>query len=57
MFKAESETTKRSSEAFRLLTTFSKKILVAGSSVPVGTQLVAFLDTGGHEVWRLVEGL
>ena len=31
-----------------------KKILVAGSSGMIGTQLVAFLDTGGHEVWRLV---
>ena len=31
-----------------------KKILVAGSSGLIGTQLVAFLDTGGHDVWRLV---
>ena len=31
-----------------------KRILVAGSSGMIGTQLVAFLDTGGHEVWRLV---
>ena len=31
-----------------------KSILVAGSSGMIGTQLVAFLDTGGHEVWRLV---
>ena len=31
-----------------------RKILVAGSSGTIGTQLVAFLDTGGHEVWRLV---
>ncbi len=31
-----------------------KKILVAGSSGLIGRQLVAFLDTGGHEVWRLV---
>ena len=31
-----------------------KRILVAGSSGTIGTQLVAFLDTGGHEVWRLV---
>ena len=31
-----------------------RKILVAGSSGMIGTQLVAFLDTGGHEVWRLV---
>ena len=31
-----------------------KKILVAGSSGMIGTQLVAFLDTGGHDVWRLV---
>ena len=30
-----------------------KKILVAGSGL-IGTQLVAFLDTGGHDVWRLV---
>jgi|TARA_B110000116_G_scaffold226769_1_gene207352 uncharacterized protein (TIGR01777 family) len=31
-----------------------KRILVAGSSGMIGTQLVAFLDTGGHEIWRLV---
>tara|TARA_B100001113_G_scaffold168688_1_gene138020 strand:+ start:4019 stop:5434 length:1416 start_codon:yes stop_codon:yes gene_type:complete len=31
-----------------------KKILVAGSSGLIGTQLVAFLDTGNHDVWRLV---
>jgi|TARA_B110001454_G_C12710488_1_gene430512 uncharacterized protein (TIGR01777 family) len=31
-----------------------KRILVAGSSGMIGTQLVAFLDTGGHEVWKLV---
>ena len=31
-----------------------KKILIAGSSGLIGTQLVAFLDTGDHEVWRLV---
>ena len=31
-----------------------KRILVAGSSGLIGTQLVAFLDTGGHDVWRLV---
>jgi len=31
-----------------------KKILIAGSSGMIGTQLVAFLDTGGHEIWRLV---
>ncbi|MAK04455.1 MAG: TIGR01777 family protein [Euryarchaeota archaeon] len=31
-----------------------KKILIAGSSGMIGTQLVAFLDTGGHDVWRLV---
>ena len=31
-----------------------KRILVAGSSGMIGTQLVAFLDTGGHDVWRLV---
>ena len=31
-----------------------KKVLVAGSSGCIGTQLVAFLDTGGHNVWRLV---
>ena len=29
-------------------------ILVAGSSGLIGRQLVAFLDTGGHDVWRLV---
>ena len=27
---------------------------MAGSSGCIGTQLVAFLDTGGHNVWRLV---
>lgn len=31
-----------------------KRILIAGSSGMIGTQLVAFLDTGDHEVWRLV---
>lgn len=31
-----------------------KRILVSGSSGLIGTQLVAFLDTGGHDVWRLV---
>lgn len=31
-----------------------KKILVVGSSGLIGKQLVAFLDTGGHDVWRLV---
>jgi len=31
-----------------------KRILVAGSSGLIGTQLVAFLDTGGHDIWRLV---
>ena len=31
-----------------------KKILIAGSSGLIGRQLVAFLDTGNHEVWRLV---
>ncbi len=31
-----------------------KRILIAGSSGLIGTQLTAFLDTGGHEVWRLV---
>jgi len=31
-----------------------KKILIAGSSGLIGTQLVAFLDTGGHDVYRLV---
>ena len=31
-----------------------KKILIAGSSGLIGRQLVAFLDTGGHDVWRLV---
>ena len=31
-----------------------KKILVVGSSGLIGTQLVAFLDTGNHEVWRMV---
>ena len=31
-----------------------KRILVAGSSGMIGTQLVAFLDTGDHDVWRLV---
>ena len=31
-----------------------RRVLVAGSSGTIGTQLVAFLDTGGHDVWRLV---
>ena len=31
-----------------------KRILIAGSSGLIGTQLVAFLDTGEHDVWRLV---
>ena len=31
-----------------------KKILIAGSSGLIGRQLVAFLDTGGHDIWRLV---
>ena len=31
-----------------------KRILISGSSGLIGTQLVAFLDTGGHDVWRLV---
>ncbi len=31
-----------------------RRILIAGSSGMIGTQLVAFLDTGGHDVWRLV---
>ena len=31
-----------------------KRILIAGSSGMIGTQLVAFLDTGDHDVWRLV---
>jgi hypothetical protein len=31
-----------------------KRILIAGSSGLIGRQLVAFLDTGGHDVWRLV---
>ena len=31
-----------------------KKILISGSSGLIGTQLVAFLDTGNHDVWRLV---
>tara|TARA_Y100001980_G_C14555428_1_gene343900 strand:+ start:1699 stop:3075 length:1377 start_codon:yes stop_codon:yes gene_type:complete len=31
-----------------------KKILIAGSSGLIGTQLSAFLDTGGHEIWKLV---
>ena len=31
-----------------------KRILVAGSSGLIGTQLVAFFGTGRHDVWRLV---
>ena len=31
-----------------------KRVLIAGSSGLIGTQLVAFFDTGGHDVWRLV---
>ena len=31
-----------------------KRVLIAGSSGLIGTQLVAVFDTGGHDVWRLV---
>ena len=31
-----------------------KRVLISGSSGLIGTQLVAFLDTGGPDVWRLV---
>ncbi|MBE57171.1 MAG: TIGR01777 family protein [Euryarchaeota archaeon] len=31
-----------------------KRILLAGASGLIGKQLAAFLDTGGHEIWRLV---
>jgi len=31
-----------------------KRILLAGASGLIGRQLSAFLDTGGHEIWRLV---
>ena len=31
-----------------------KRILLAGASGLIGRQLAAFLDTGGHEIWRLV---
>ena len=31
-----------------------KKILIAGSSGLIGRQLIAFFDTVGHDVWRLV---
>ncbi len=31
-----------------------KKILLAGASGLIGRQLAAFLDTGGHDIWRLV---
>ena len=31
-----------------------KRILIVGSSGLIGTQLTAFLDTGGHEIWKLV---
>ena len=31
-----------------------KRILIAGASGLIGKQLVAFLDTGGHDIWRLV---
>ena len=31
-----------------------KKILIAGSSGLIGRQLIAFFDTAGHDVWRLV---
>ena len=31
-----------------------KRILLAGASGLIGKQLTAFLDTGGHEIWRLV---
>ena len=31
-----------------------KRILISGASGLIGKQLVAFLDTGGHDIWRLV---
>ena len=55
MFRARELRLKRDLERHA---TFShlprKKILIAGSSGMIGTQLSAFLDTGGHEVWKLV---
>ena len=38
----------------RLQPTRSMKVLVTGSSGLVGSALCAFLESGGHEVWRLV---
>jgi len=55
MFKAREIRLVRDLEQHAKFSQFHrKKILVAGSSGMIGTQLVAFLDTGGHDVWRLV---
>ena len=55
MFKARELRLKRDlKEHSRFSHLDRKRILVSGSSGLIGTQLVAFLDTGGHDVWRLV---
>jgi len=55
MFKAREFRLKRDLDNHaKFLDMPRKKILVVGSSGLIGTQLVAFLDTGNHEVWRLV---
>ena len=55
MFKAREERLIRDMERHAQFSNLAKKkILIAGSSGLIGTQLSAFLDTGGHEVWKLV---
>ena len=55
MFKAREFRLKRDLDNHaKFLDMPRKKIFVVGSSGLIGTQLVAFLDTGNHEVWRLV---
>jgi uncharacterized protein (TIGR01777 family) len=55
MFKARELRLQRDMREHSKFSTIpKKKILIAGSSGLIGTQLVAFLDTGGHDVWRLV---
>ena len=55
MFKSRELRLKRDLENHKKFNTEKrKKILIAGSSGMIGSQLVAFFDTGGHDVWRLV---
>ena len=55
MFKSRELRLKRDLENLKKFNTEKrKKILIAGSSGMIGSQLVAFFDTGGHDVWRLV---